>query len=649
MRKFIVTLLVGAIVCLGVTPILAAGGEGQLYTTLQDYQSKTGKRITKFNEAPELAKMVKEGKLPPVAERLPEEPVVLDPADKIGKYGGTLQQSYVETGVRVVGIDDITYEYPVVYSNDMQRLDPNLFKSWDITNGGRIFTFHLRKGLKWSDGAPFTVDDFMFWYEDMATYTDLYPNFHSYVKLGGEVGKWEKLDDHTLRITWPKPHGLFLLRFARWRPVPYSPKHYLMKFHPKYTPMAEIEKMMKDEGYDTWRDFFNFMGKDWANPGVPTMNAWMQLGKMTDPVIRMVRNPYYWKIDTAGNQLPYIDEIRRVVAGDQEAVLLKALAGEIDIIMGEYLGFFENIATLKANEGKGKYKVSPSSGNNQFGALYFNLSHQDPVLKKAFNDKRFRIALSMAMNREEINDIIFRGLLRPSQPAPPEGAPLYGERHHFQSYIEFDPDFANYLLDEVGFDKKNSAGIRLRPDGKPLQITIMPHPWQASLPRIGEMLKKYWEDVGVGVNVKPIGGGIWFDRFRSGQYDIGLMTNTMTGLPPIFHPDRDNTRPISALFRANWAWGLWYETGGKEGEEPPTAVKRLEEIAIKYLQTVDRHTQIQMEKEVHQIHIDNLWILSALTVPGERYVHVITDRLKNVPRPLALEMNPGQPSTWYIE
>lgn len=656
-RKLMVVLLAGTICLLGATPLLAVGKwpgeEVDIFPTLQAYEKATGKKIEEFHQAPELKEKVAVGELPPVEERIPDEPMVLDPAVRIGKYGGVLKQSWVGAAAKQVvgGILDVIYEFPLTFSSDMKEIRPNIFKSWEIKEGGKVFIFHIREGMKWSDGAPFTADDFMFWYKDIALNKKLWPQPPSYLVLDGEVGKWEKIDDYTIKMSWSAPYGLLLERLCRWRPVPYAPAHYLKQFHPNYTPMDKIKKMMKKEGFTTWTDFFTSKTQYWTNRDTPTMCGWVMASKITDPVLRMRRNPYYWKIDTEGNQLPYIDEIRVTPVADVEALVLKAIGGDIDVIMGEYLGFIENITTLKRNEEKGEYEVVPSAWNNQLGAVFFNLSCKDPVKRKIFRDKRFRIALSVAMDREEINDIVFKGMARPSQPAPPEGPPYFSaKKPMYKLFTNYDPEYANYLLDKVGLDKWNADHtLRLRPDGKPFKVVLTAFVWWPQTVRIAEMYKKYWEDVGIGVTVKPIGAELAGSRFQSGMYEIATHSHTMTGWRPIWACDRDNVCPITAGFRPNWAWGLWYQTDGKEGEEPPPAVKRLAELADEERHTLSYKRRIQIEKEVHRIHSENLWVISAVTMPKDLYFHVITNRLKNVRKPLPMEMNPGQPSTWYIE
>jgi len=402
--------------------------------------------------------------------------------------------------------------------------------------------------------------------------------------------------------------------------------------------------VMKKEGYTTWIDFFSAKLDYCSSLGTPTMCAWVQASEITKPIIEMKRNPYYWKIDTEGNQLPYIDGIYRTALADVEALILKAVAGDIDIIMDDYLGLSENITPLKKNEEKGGYKIVPSFWGGEVGGVFFNMSHEDPVLRKLFRDKRFRIALSVAMKREEINDVVFKGMYTPSQAAPPPGPPFHGEWPRFKVYTNYDPEF------KVGLDKWNAEHtMRLRPDGKLLKLVLNVDAWWSPDVKICEMLKKYWKDVGVEITLKPIGVELWEQRFMSGMYEMAVSQHTIGGFRPMFGAENQEMSPFSADFKPNWAWGLWYQTNGKEGEEPPPAIKELHELSIEFSHTLSRERKIQIEREMERIDCENLWKIIALSIPPETRFHLIVNRLKNVRKPCPMEMNPAQPSTWYIE
>jgi len=261
--------------------------------------------------------------------------------------------------------------------------------------------------LKWSDGAPFTADDFMFWWNDIILNDELTPVKPSFFMVGGELMRMEKIDDYTIKLSFSKPYGVLLARLSDWwAPTLYAPEHYLKQFHPKYTPIEEIKKQMKKEGFTIWTDLFGAKNAYNDNPGTyPTINAWRIVDRVDAPIQTWVRNPYYWKVDTKGNQLPYIDEVQQTLVSDDEALLLKAIAGDIDFQYRRIQGL-ANYTLVKQNEKKGDYRVvlliNPGA---PMPAIYFNFFHKDPVLRKLFRDKRFRIALSVAITRLILNII----------------------------------------------------------------------------------------------------------------------------------------------------------------------------------------------------------------------------------------------------
>jgi peptide/nickel transport system substrate-binding protein len=282
------------------------------YNSPLEYQRATGKRITKFNEAPMLAELVKAGKLPPVEKRLPSEPLVIVPVEEVGQYGGTARvfsnsiTGYGE-GECLIGFEGIVKLGP-----DGTSVVPNIAKSWKFTNGGKTLTLYLRKGIKWSDGVPFTADDILFWWEDVILNDDLTPVKPKTWSPGGKLMRVEKVDDYTVSLHFAIPYPFAILYLAHaWGAQGsfYYPKHYSKNFHPKYVPLDELNKKAKAEGFDNWWQLFgkynSFFGGGGANvePGTPTLQAFMVAKKGTDVIISE-RNPYYWKVDIAGNQLP---------------------------------------------------------------------------------------------------------------------------------------------------------------------------------------------------------------------------------------------------------------------------------------------------------------------------------------------------------
>ena len=299
------------------------------FATLTEFEQAAGTSITGFGEAPMLAEMVARGELPPVEERLPVEPLVVV-RNAIGTYGGTLRTAHDGTATAVIQtINKFLEQMPYTFDPDYDRLGPNILQESELVGDGDRFIWHLREGMRWSDGEPMTADDFMFWFEAVATNEDLQPSGVREFKLNGIMGVMEKVDDYQLRITFPAKFGYFPEQIAIFRPGPFLPKHYMTQFHPEYVSEEQLNATLKEEGYTDWVSMWTAKRTHWAveNPDMPHIRPWIVETDGRAPVNTMRRNPYFWKIDVAGNQLPYIDRVESVLVGDQEAYKLEVMSG----------------------------------------------------------------------------------------------------------------------------------------------------------------------------------------------------------------------------------------------------------------------------------------------------------------------------------
>jgi len=624
LRKLVVVLLVGALSLLGVLPGLA---EDQ-YTTLKDYEKATGKAITRFHEAPMLRVKVAAGELPPVEERLPEEPLVLIPVEEIGQYGGTWHRAWMGRA-DAAGPSRITTERLIRFSRDMKRILPNIAKSWEISEGGKVFTFHLRKEMKWSDGVPFTADDFLFWYEDIILNDELTPAKPVWLKTGGELGKVEKVDDYTIRFRFTKPHGLFLKYLAgpQGHGIAYYPKHYLKQFHPRYTPVEKLEEMAKKEGFKFWYQLFQAKNDRWMNPDLPVVTPWKTRTPATEDPFVLERNPYFWKVDPEGNQLPYIDRISHRLVENPDMINFKAMTGEIDMQFRHIL--YTNYPLLMNGREKGNYRVFKYTDDFETNmAIGINLNNKDPVLRKIVQDKRFRIAMSLAMNREEINELCYLGLCKePRQVAPLPESPYYtkwAEKLAYE-YLEYNPQKANELLDEMGLKWDKDHKYRLRPDGKVLALTIefTPAfgPWADAL----ELIKEYWEAVGVKTAVKSEERSLFYTRKNAADHDVAVWTGAagmQTVLGPRWYLPYSNESLHAVLY------ALWYNTGGKSGVEPKGDLRKTLELYDRIKATTDEGEQIQLWDEIMRLNAENLWVLGTLSSPP--LIGVVKNNFRNI-------------------
>ena len=416
--------------------------------------------LPRHTEAPILAERVEAGKLPPVKERLPEEPLVITPVERVGKYGGTARVVTVRPQIMEDGGLLNNHEPILRLGLDGKSTVPNLATDWEFSEDGKTLVLHLRKGVKWSDGYPFTADDILFWYEDVVLNDELTPVKPIIWSPGGSLMKLEKIDDYTIKMEFAQSYPLVLLHLihnAGTEGNCFYPKHYLQKYHPRYASEEEISKAVADGGFETWSQMFlaraqiNAGSGRAVEPETPTLKAYKVVAKTLDKVI-YERNPYYWKTDTEGNQLPYIDRVEVEILKDQEMVNLKIVAGELDF--AAFNTTLENYPLYKENEDAANIRVL--LWPDVFGAevlVMVNLTHEDPVVRKIFQDKRFRIALSLGIDRDEINELFYLGLAESRQATVVPASAFY-EEEFANAYVEHDVAEANRLLDEMGLNEE---------------------------------------------------------------------------------------------------------------------------------------------------------------------------------------------------
>jgi len=604
------------------------------YNSPIEYEKTTGKKISKFSEAPMLAELVKQGKLPSLSKRLPKEPLVIEPTDEIGQYGGTVRIVHTnpqnfEDGVNIIGKESILTFDP----KDGSTVMPNLAKSWIFSKDGKTLILELRKGIKWSDGHSFTADDIVFWYQDVLLNDELTPVKPKVWAPGGKLMKLEKLGDYSVRIRFSVPYSAILIQMAAWATEGnfYLPKHYLQQFHIKYNPNAN--ELAKKEGFDSWVRLFQakavlgyFDGIQ--NPEAPVIRAFKIVSR-TPEVTTLERNPYYWKIDTAGNLLPYIDRIRLTLVTNVEAYTIKVVSGEVDL--AQWNTTFDNYTLYKENEKKGNYRVlAYQTAWPSMAEIFLNLNHKDPVMRKIFNDLRFRKALSIAINRDEMNQVVFSGMGEPLQTVIlPRGGRFWDERLA-KLYTEYDPKEANRLLDEMGLDKRDKDGFRLRPDGKPLQITIDYWPGEGGPAKasIVELVQNYWSKVGVKTTSRQLERSLLQVRRQAGDVDATIW-HTGQCSDPLWILNPWHFLPVSWEFTTGPQWALWYTSWGKSGEEPPAEVKRALKLWETTQTSLDEKEVVKAGKEMLKLFVENLWGIG--TVGLQPWPVIAKENLKNIP------------------
>lgn len=594
------------------------------YNSPFDYQRATGKKIVTFKEAPSLAELVQQKKLPPVKERLPKEPLVIVPVEEVGQYGGTWRR--VAIGISDCGIIDtrLSGEGLVRTNVDGTQIVPNIAKKWEISDEGKTYTFYLRSGMKWSDGAPFTADDIIFWYKDIILNKELTPVVPSWLTTEGKPVIVEKINDYTVRFRFQKPNGIFLwqLCYDGIYSKPFAPFHYLKQFHPNYTSIEELNKKAKEAGFDAWYRYFSNRNS-WQNTDRPVLWAW-KVSQVTSTRVICERNPYYWKVDIAGNQLPYIDRIIFDIVQNTEMVNMKALSGEIDMQLRHI--YLSNYTLFMENRNKGDYRVlmwDTAAGSDPM--LYVTQTVEDPILRKIFQDVRFRQALSLAINREEINQLCYFGLGKPRQASIISQSPYYDAEWE-KAYTEYDLKKANDLLDTMGLSKRDKDGYRLRPDGKTLAITLEYCSFPgATTNDVMELIAKYWEKLGIKVALKLIDRSLWNTRMNANQLEASAWCLDKSMNPLL------NITWYVLVSAQQWApaWGTWIATGGKSGIEPPEDIKKISALWEKAKVTTNRVLRDRYIKEIFNIHKKNIWMIG--TVGELPQPVIVKNNFRNVP------------------
>lgn len=594
---------------------------------LDEYEGFTECEMT-FSDNPFFADLVAAGTLPPVEERLPDEPLVSQPYEAVGQYGGRMRG--VNLGPISGSSEFLTFKHQnlVRYLDDLNTIVPNIAKSWEWNEDYTELTFTLRKGHKWSDGEPFTADDIVFWWEDIMLNEELTPEVPSFWKAGGEPMTVTKIDDVTVKWSFAESAPWMLMWLGRTWVNPFVPKHFYSQFFPKYNPDAGA--IAEEMGYETWTEVYFHYRNEWRdNPGSPVLDSHIPIEYTSD--FRLFQpNPYYFKVDTVGQQLPYITEQHESWAPEQELIDLKVIGGEID-----YKAQTLSVASIPLyieNQEAGQYYVQlPPYGGG--GNIYApNITHQDPVLREVFSDVRFREALSLAINRADINEAACLGMCNPEQGIPAHPTVSFAEPWMFEYLTEYDPERANQLLDAMGLEK-GADGFRLRPDGEPLVI-LMEYCEQAGSVITHELVKEFWGAVGVKAELKQVSSEAYRLRSGANEHDIGIWGN-MFNLEPVLFSNPIRMIPpfgdpvLSA--QTGLPWYDWWITDGEDGEEPPEEVKDLFDMVEEWQTTLPESDEyLSLGKDILQIHLDNMWnigILSAGPAPT-----VISCKMRNVPQ-----------------
>lgn len=607
-----------------------------------------------YNEAPMLAALVESGKLPSVDSRMPINPMILKPVERVGVYGGTLEVIVANPSSTnsIIG-----YEPLVRWDAQWLRVIPNVAQSVEASDDAMAYTFRLREGMRWSDGELFTANDIMFWYEAIFTNKDLTPRPATWLTSGGKPVVVEKVDDLTVTFRFAEPNGFFLYEMANSRgdePILYA-RHYLEKYHPAYN--AQIDELVKSEGAKDWIELFtrkakapgNFARSPFPiNYELPTFKAWLVIEQ--GDVTTAERNPYYWKIDTDFNQLPYIDQIKFVPAVSLEAYETVINNGAAHMAFVSDFGNFD-ITSAKTTADLKKVELISSYSTNY--AIGLNLTHQNPVLREVFLNKSFRIGLSHAINRQRIIDDLFGGKGEAYQVAPRPESQFYNETFAKQ-YTEYSVDLANKYLDEAGYAQKDSEGFRIGPDGNRITFTLQTNAVTDRTSKLLSYVVEDWRAVSVDVTLEIFGDD------KSDEYNNMLFGNQFNnynsegvgGLDVILQPIYYFPVHQYASFWAS-GWGYWYKDRSNPlAVEPPDFVQKQMALYDELRKTVDIAEQEALMTQILDIAAENFMVIGTVLDPNT--LMFVSSNLHNVPSLMPRAFSyptpaPANPAQFFIE
>jgi peptide/nickel transport system substrate-binding protein len=577
---------------------------------------------------------VSTGRLPPLEKRLPQPPLVVR-MNEPGKHGGELNSLVGRSrDTRLL----VVYGYARLVGYDRNlELVPDILESVEVQEG-RVFTLKLRKGHRWSDGHPFTAEDFRYYWEDVAINKELSPaGPPRELLVDGEPPKFEVLSEIVVRFTWHKPNPHFLPRQAGASPLfIYRPAHYLKPLHKKYS-----EKVRKAEADGTakrrWSAVHNRADNLYEsdNPDLPTLQPWMNTTRPPADRFVAVRNPYFHRVDERGQQLPYIDRFVLAVA-DPKLIPAKTGAGEADLQARDV--HFNNYTFLKQAEKKNGYRTllwRPGKGSHF--ALFPNLNTKDPVWRQLLRDVRFRRALSLAIDRSLVNQVLYFGLAIESNNTVLPQSPLFREDYR-DRWARYDRKSAAQLLDEIGL-RKGRDGIRRLPDGRPLEMIVETAGESTEHSDVLELIRETWREVGIKVFTKPSQREAWRNRIYSGETVMSVWSGIENGLAtPDTSPDE-----LAPMSQAQLQWpkfGQYFETGGKSGE--PVDIPEVKELQRLYRRWLDAGNRREREQAWHamlQLHAEQQFTIGV--VSGVPQPVVARDTLMNVPERGFYNWDPG--------
>jgi peptide/nickel transport system substrate-binding protein len=615
-------------------------------TPAETTPAEEGPQEMAYKEAPMLAKLVDDGMLPAVEERLPENPMVVEGPEGIGTYGGRIN-SYATTTVffNVPGAEPfIGYEPIIGFEEDYSWAQPNIAEDYSFSDDGLTMTINLRKGIKWSDGDPFDADDIMYCFDYEVGNTDLFPVYPDWLLVDGEPITAQKIDQYTVQLNFPSPYpGLLnFLSHANGTQVTdlwfgfFQPSHYMSQYHPDFIEggVEEADKIATEAGFASWAERYraaihqNVFGVMGFPDSPPTLNAYVCVERDTDHVLWQ-RNPYYWKVDTQGNQLPYIDEINLQFISELEAINASIISGDADWAQGN----ISDLALYAENRERGDYRILQWTNTITQG-LVFNFTAKDPFLRELFNDIRFRQAVSMSLDRDEMISLYYLDL---GIPAPYYASSIsdYYEQEYYDKaseYVKYDPEAAKALLAELGLTETDSSGFLLRPDGRRLEIIFEYYEPRTDgvISASSELIIGYFRDIGINVIPRVVTFPQLQEDVVNNDVDMNF-AHVVDGLEPLFTVHAHTAIPYNYSWIDSWAipWAQWYTTGGAEGEEPPQEIKDLYDWWNVMKTDPSEENRLEAGRQIWRQMADQLYKVG--TVGGLPVIYIAGNKVRNIP------------------
>ncbi|MFP6728424.1 MAG: ABC transporter substrate-binding protein [Alphaproteobacteria bacterium] len=607
----------------------------------------------KLVETPLFVDKVTAGELPSVDQRLPAEPSVvkMQGGKMIGRHGGDLRTMIGRAkDVRLLCV----YGYArLVGYNEKFELVADILKSVEVKDG-RQFTFKLRPGHKWSDGHPFTAEDFRYWWEDVANNIKTSPaGPPRLMMVNGQPPVFEVLDEAKVRFTWARVNPFFLPRLAGASPLfIYRPSHYLKQYHGKYANKKKLKKLLRKHRTRSWASLHNRFDNMYRfdNPNLPTLQPWMNTTRPPATRFTGMRNPYYYRVDEQGQQLPYLDRVIMIVSNGK-LIAAKAGMGEVDL-QARHLAF-NNMTFLLDNEKSGKFQIFLwRIARGAHVALYPNMNVADPVWAKLMRDVRFRRALSLAVDREAVNESLFFGLAIQGNNTLLPNSPLFREKYQ-KNWAEFDLDMASDLLDQIGLTEYNDDDVRLLPDSRPLEIIVETAGEDTEQTDVLELIAETWAEIGIKLFIKPSQREVFRNRIFSGQALMSIWSGLENGVATA-ESSPEELAPTSQQQLMWPKWGQYFETSGKMGLAPdmPEA-QELSRLSAEWIETTDPKRREAIWHRMLEIHADQVYSIGV--VAGVQQPVVVKRGLMNVPKEGIYNWNPGahfgiyRPDTFWFD